>query len=259
MSDASNLVLLHVPQSEAEATAREMFQAGLNDDATRILKAQLHAAPDNGSCWEMLGVILLSDYRIEESVSALESASTLIPLSTGARIALANGYSEQGFHAAAETVLDFLNAEELSTELLETVAAIATANGSYFHAFKWSREAANRNPDCDRTVFNVARNMRLCGYPNHFIMPVLQETIRLAPDVHRYRILFAQLAYHCEDMVSSYGAIANLTIDAIENTTLVDALDLMSELYEWAGDEVRAEACRLRSLNFTVRETKGKG
>ena len=102
MSDASNLVLLHVPQSEAEATAREMFQAGLNDDATRILKAQLHAAPDNGSCWEMLGVILLSDYRIEESVSALESASTLIPLSTGARIALANGYSEQGFHAAAD-------------------------------------------------------------------------------------------------------------------------------------------------------------
>ena len=38
MSDASNLVLLHVPQSEAEVTAREMFQAGLNDDATRILQ-----------------------------------------------------------------------------------------------------------------------------------------------------------------------------------------------------------------------------
>ena len=70
-------------------TAKELFHSGFPQDALQRLRIGLEETPDAGQIWELYGVIQHAQQAFSEALGALETATTLRPLSLGGQHALA--------------------------------------------------------------------------------------------------------------------------------------------------------------------------
>ncbi len=86
---------------EARREAHAVLRAGRAATAERWLRALLAQAPDEANCLWLLGVALLDQDRLEESIATLERARVRAPDFSHARVDLARAYRSAGRAAQA--------------------------------------------------------------------------------------------------------------------------------------------------------------
>ena len=86
---------------EARRQAHAALRTGRAASAERWLRALLAQAPDEVNCLWLLGVALLDQDRLEESLAALERACARAPNFAHARVDLARAYRRAGQAARA--------------------------------------------------------------------------------------------------------------------------------------------------------------
>lgn len=254
MNEAQQLFNLRVDNGTQEA-AKSLYLNGHPKEAIRLLSGHLKTHPDDGRSWEMLGTMYHATGQIASAVSALEHATTLVPLTLVGQYSLADCYLDIGMTHTASDMFEHLMYQKLPTELVPPVVAALSKVGLNFHALELSREAASRNPSCDEAWFSIAHHMALCGYPPCLVVPVLNQAVELEPRNPVYRCTLAKFAIEAEESGIAYRAIANLEPASIQQLACTFCILHFEHLYKTAGDDVRAKACRDR-MNEIIENEK---
>lgn len=202
------------------------------------LSAVVDAAPDEGRLWELLGIGHWEIGQVRESIAALETAMTLVPLGPEATLALGLGYEViQKLPLAKDLFIDLAGRDALPLRVLEPLArGLGRANESGL-ALAMCERAATSQPDELGPLMGMVFYMGRLGRPAEHLLPVLLRALGLAPEDFTIRMLAARCLHDC-----------GLAEDAAELLRVADYLDsscpsclhAMQEIFLAAGDEPAA-------------------
>ena len=261
MSFQAPFILTHRIRDAIQESAISMCRVGHHEEGVRLLHSHLTGHHDDGHAWELLGVILFASGQTHNALCAIETATTLIPITIGAELAIAECYVRLGLEESAHTIIDHILDKSVPSELIPYAVATASTLGMNFHALELCREAATRDPDCEQAWFGVTHYMCLCGYPNRLVLRVLAHVVELAPEVDSYRVTLACMAVNCEDERRAYSSVANMSVESLGAIACAHAMVPLPSLYESVRDDVRISACRKRlaELNSGESHSETKG
>ena len=224
---------------------RTLLEQGDYEQAAKLSAAGVHAHPDDGWLWELLGVAL---HRLDEhagAVDALESATLLKPLATGARYALAGSYDMIG-RRDLSVFLYRLVAEDEQTPLclLPKVASRLGQMEEYSAALDVCRAVVLRNPQHHEAHFGQAFYLRRLGAARECVAIPLSRAHELAPHVALYRIFLAVLR---QEQGRTDEACELLSVVPLDEVHCPESLRRMMTIFYAAHDQQRGDACA-RSL-----------
>ena len=232
------------PLNEICRQAIELHQADQTLQAIGCLNDHLEVEPDCGHAWELLGILASTLEEMTLAMSALERASSLIPLSITAQLVLARCYSRTGFRETAKAIyLHLATLERLDEQHLKPLAEGLGRHGEYQMALAICRQAANRMPDNPEPLLGIVHYMRRLRIPPERILPTLFRAFRLAPEDKDCRISLAWLLH--ETGQSAEGARLLEHVDC-EEFTCIRCLTLMQHIHETVGNVDHANDCRHR-------------
>jgi tetratricopeptide (TPR) repeat protein len=232
-----------VPQ-ELLSQARELWKAGLLEEAREVLSSAIAADTESLRLWEMLGLVTyeMGDKRIAQP--SLERASLLGPLSAAAQVALAKCYdASEHCEAAAAIYRHVARLPEIEVELLEPLAAGLGRAGELEMALEVCRRAARLLPDNPDPLVGIVHYMRRLRRPIERIIPAMFRAHHLEPENSEYRI---SLAWMLHEIGRSDDAAELLEPVPCEEFTCVRCLTLMQRIFEHVGEDERADVCRTR-------------
>lgn len=221
------LALLHDGQAlQAETLARQ----GVDDD------------PDDGSLWQLLGLMRRRRGDLVAARPALEAASLLVPLSPAARCALADCYARTGWPDLARDLYRLLAGDAACpTCLLPAIASGLGSVGDDEAALGVCRELSRREPTRHEALFGIAFYMRRLGHPPEAILPMVARAHELAPGVTPYRVLLALLLGHVGQHHEAADLLREVPPDSIDCPC---CLNRMRAVFRLAGDHAWCRACR---------------
>lgn len=231
---------------------RTLLEQGDYEQAAKLAAAGVDAHPEDGRLWEMLGVAL---HRLDEhagAVDALETATLLKPLVTGARYALAGSYDMVG-RREMSVFLYRMVAEDDQTPLclLPKVASRLGQMEEYSAALDVCRLVVLRNPEHHEAHFGQAFYLRRLGAARECVAVPLGRAHDLAPHVALYRVFLAVLR---QEQGRTEEACELLTAVPLEEVHCPESLRRMMTIFYAGRDQQRGDECarclrRIESLD----------
>lgn len=204
---------------------------------------------NEGTSWELLGILLFADGKFRWAQSAIEHASVLAPLSARAQILLARCYEVSKFVESAAVIYRHLaTCEQLETGMLESLARGLGQIGELELALRVCREAAERMPDHAEPLVGMVHYMRRLNRPVEQIVPVMMRAYRLEPNSSEYCIILAWLLHEAGQTFAAARLLSQLSY---ANLHCAACLTRMQRIFEITGSERNASRCRQRLQALT--------
>jgi tetratricopeptide (TPR) repeat protein len=235
------------PQSVYEFGLR-LYELGDLEACEQLLRVGLLEFPDDGRIVQLQGLVWHARRRYVSAIRALELASTLVPLSLPAQLAMADAYRRCGRPNDARTILSFLaERSDMPTVLLPNLTAGLGIVGEYQQALDVCREASRREPERDEPLYGMAYYMNKLGYPPEVILPLLRQCRALSPECRLYRTSLAVMCGRAGHWEEAYELFAEVDPATLRCQTCVR---FMIRVFEHIGDHERRDAglCRLLEL-----------
>jgi tetratricopeptide (TPR) repeat protein len=235
------------PQSVYEFGLR-LYELGDLEACEHLLRVGLLEFPDDGRIVQLQGLVWHARRRYVSAIRALELASSLVPLSLPAQLAMADAYRRCGRPNDARTILSFLTRRsDMPTVLLPNLTAGLGIVGEYQQALDVCREASRREPDRDEPLYGMAYYMNKLGYPPEVILPLLRQCRALSPESRLYRTSLAVMCGRAGHWEDAYELFADIDPSSLRCQTCVR---FMISVFERIGDHERRDAglCRLLEL-----------
>ena len=227
--------------------AHQLFTSGQVDSAIDVLKAAVSINPDDGACWELLGILLHREEQILDAVDALERATTLSPLTTGGQLALAICYGRLKLRESAHSIYAYLtDSGRVPVHILPFTVKALAGLGDFRRALMLCRRAAQRNPECDQALYGVAYYMSKCGYPREVVLPVLDKVVDLAPEIAQYRIALATLYQQLEQNETAVRILSRLTLAQLSEVNCPRCLRRLADLFDTGSESAKRDFCLSR-------------
>ena len=207
-------------------------------------EAGLQLYPEDGRLWETRGVALRYLGEVKQSMSSLEMATALIPLSPAGQLALASVYCRTGNVESAQCIYEHLTTrDDIPTVMLAELAFGLGEVGNLPAALRSCQEAVRRMPDCDQVWLAMAFFMARLEYSTEQISTVLAKALELCPNPMLYRVDFALLLARCDRTQKAYRLLCEVDIDELLTVRCPPRLDELVKLFREMGDDTRANAC----------------
>jgi len=229
--------------------ARDLINARQHQRAVDILDELSAELPEAAALWELKAAALHALGRRHSAQFALETASSLEPLSWQAQWILADCYLATGSLLAAECILEFLASrlDDAPPQFLPQLAARLGSRGRYHLALEVCRKAAEHQPESGaEAIFGAAYYMSKAGYPIELVLPVLRKAYLLAPDNFRYRLALAQTTHRCGDSATAYELLKHTPLSDLAKVSCRCCMQRLSEIFRHAHDENRYRWCCAR-------------
>jgi tetratricopeptide (TPR) repeat protein len=242
-------------EPDTKQVAAALYQEGFYVETLELVEPELADDPDNGRLWELRG---MAEYALGNSrgaVFALETATTLVPLSRSAQCVLAKGYLSIGKKELAADIYRFLfSLFGLRADLLPHLAAGLGSVGELAMALEACRRASTLDPASAPPLMGMAYYMELLKYPPSLIANVLRKAVSLEPDSFRYRFALATACLKMNKLDEAYETMRKHVDDRqLASIRCKSCLQRLENLFAAAGDSARREACerRLREVEST--------
>ncbi|GIW81956.1 MAG: hypothetical protein KatS3mg105_3763 [Gemmatales bacterium] len=223
----------------------QLYQQGRIDVAAQTLEAALDDDNTNGPLWELMGVLHAARRRFPQAIGALETATTLVPLTPLGQCVLANCYARTGHPDIAHQIYTYLlSHSDLPGELFPAIAKGFGHLGDPAMALEACRRAAEREIDRGESLFGMAYYMSRLHYPAEWIISVLRQAVQLDPNCFQYRIALAALLQKQNQLLEAYEVLARLSCDDLRAVDCVPCLARMRTVFETFGDRQRADVCQ---------------
>lgn len=235
------------------STARLAYESGDLDRAMLLIKRQMRWRTDDGRYWELIGTIQYARGRFAVSVSALERASLLVPLTPASRVCLGHGYGKIGRKALSRDLLEILISDSsLSMPLLLQVAAGLDAIDRPDLAMKACRAASERDSQHAQPYYDLGYYAARCGYPPRISESLARKAVSLSPQTISYRIGLMSLLMKQDRYDDACEIIQDLSNEQIDCIHCRCCLQRIARLYEFAGDYRRTTLCRQKLLTLEL-------
>ena len=229
-------------------TAKALFHSGFPQQALQRLRLGLNDAPNEGGLWELYGVIQHAQQVFPEAIGALETATTLRPLSLGGQLALADCYRRLDSPEAAQTIFQHLaRRSDLPHQYIPDVVCGLAALDDYPTALELTRRAAEQDPQCVQALYGMAYYMARCGYPTELVIPIMDRVVRLAPQELRFRVALGMLHLAAGQHDLAYQVLVKISRSQLASLSCRRCLHQFANLFETRGDETRQCACLVRA------------
>lgn len=228
-------------------TARclELYRRGQSARAGDLARAALADDPEDGTLWQLDGLVRRDGGDFAGALASLETASLLVPLSPAARCGLAECYARLGRPELAGGLYRHLATDPTTpTGLLPAVASGLGSIRDDEAALAVCRTLSRREPGHHQALFATAFYMKRLGYPAEVIVPVVAAAHELAPAFAPYRVLLASLLAALGRADEAYDVSREVSPDS---TRCACCLAKMMTIFRAAGDDARADACRERA------------
>lgn len=225
--------------------ALTLWQSGKLKEALAIVRSALEDNPDDGKLWELCGLIYRSLEECPPCLSALETASSLVPLSFAGQCALADCYAFIEKEDLARDIYNHVLAciDQVSTDLLKALAVGFEVLNDFETALKVTYEAVRREPDLPHHRYAAAFYMSQLNYPIDETTAWARAAIRLSPESPKYRIGLAGFLYRVDRFDDAYDLVCDLSDSEIQDVTCGICLRRLSAIYGSVADEHRARIC----------------
>lgn len=230
------------------------------DEGLCLSQALLKQFPHDGRVWELSGMLFreLTSFRLAQN--ALETATTLIPLSDRAQLALADCYLHFGQRELAEEMFRFLDEKEeissrLRSELKDRFQKLADFE------LQDEREVPSEDRGPQLTAehhYNLAHSMGYLGYPPNCVEQEILRAIELAPECLEYRIGLAGFLSQLHRAEEGYQYVAGLSLREISRLECECCLERLVKVFHAGGDHRRLLACmdRVEEVKRAQRKRK---
>jgi tetratricopeptide (TPR) repeat protein len=230
---------------------REAYECGDLDEALRLLKLHLRQHPDEGRAWEMVGLIQHAKRQYSVSVSAIERASSLVPLIAAGRVCLAHGYIQIGRKALACDLLKAMDRDEsLGASLLLQVATGLDSLDQPALAMQGARTASQLDPQMGQTFYDMGYYAARCGIPPEYTESLARRAISLDPDNVQFRVGLISHLVRNGRPGDAYPVVSRLSNGQLESLRCARCLQRIADIYEQAGDYRRLILCQQRLLQL---------
>ncbi|MEM9586812.1 MAG: hypothetical protein AAGA03_05990 [Planctomycetota bacterium] len=227
--------------------AQAEAECGNHDRCVQFANYAIARDPDSASAWSWLGWGLFSSGLIAEGVEALETASTLGPLTDRTRIELAIAYGALGKRSLSRDLLMMsATTNRLSAECMLRVAAGLEAVDEPELAMEACRRAGRLNPEWPEVHFRMATYAALCGYPSTTSEALYRHAIDLDSENLHYRVGLVSLLIRLNRSREAMQVIDRFVPSRLEEITCTCCLKRIANLYFDIGDLARASACSAR-------------
>lgn len=226
-----------------------LLELGELDEVEERLRTALLTCPDDGRLIQLQGLVWHARRRYAAATRAFELATTLVPLSLAAQLAMADSYRRGGRADDARTILNYLaERPDMPTVLLPNLTAGLGMVGEYQAALDVCRQASQREPDCSEPIYGMAYYMNKLHYPPEVILPLLRRSLEMAPDCKTYRVSLAVMCGRAGHWDEAYELFVEIDPGKVGCQTCIG---FMVHVYERVGDHVRRDACLCRLLELS--------
>ncbi|QDU40917.1 hypothetical protein Mal4_52800 [Maioricimonas rarisocia] len=227
--------------------AQQACSSGDLGRAEGILRTHLRDDQHDGPAWELLGRVLFQQGWVADSVSALETATMLVPLQPASRVCLAHGYGQLGRKELSRDLLVAMIPDPfLSVHLLLQVAGGLDAVGHSELAVQACRSAVRREPDHAQAYYDLGYYMARSGSPTGIVESLARKAVALEPDNVRFRLGLASLLIQDGRHAEGYACVERLKDRQIANIACPCCLRRVVNLFGAAGDSRRVALCQTR-------------
>lgn len=227
-------------------------------DALRHVDRSLAEDPFDGRLWELKGNILARLGRPTVARSALEHASTLVPLSDASWVAMAVALAEEGrADRATATVSTLMEQRRVDPTAIGHAIDLLVALDKGEFAIELARRACDAEPDSPAAYHRLAV---LCSHgrrPEQVVESLYRRAMLLAPEQIDYRIAFATFLFGRQRLGRAYTVLKVLSDDDICGVTCDCCLRRLRDIFVQVGDLDRADVCvaALEALAASPRKT----
>jgi len=234
------------PITEIQQDVLELYRVGQYDQALDMLRPVLTVYPDEGRLWELCGLIHRAMSDCPPCLHALETATTLVPLSFTAQCALADCYVHTDRTELASDIYSHLKKQikRLPVDLLKNLAIGFESLGDIESALEVSREAAFLEPTSAEHRYATAYFMAQMGLPTESVVDWAQEAVRLDPDRAQYRIGLSGLMQTAGRIDEAYECVSVLTQQELKTVPCGKCLERLAQLFQMLEDASREATCR---------------
>ncbi len=227
--------------------ALQLHIQGLVIPALEMLEMRLGEDARDPWCLQLKGVILAELGEIEGSMSAIEQAGVIQPLTIESKLVLAECYLASGKTVAARGMYYKLSTiSEFPFEFLSRLATGLGRTGSIPIAIDVCKRAFELDPGCHHARYGVAYYMAKADYPPELIYPIIRGVIDLAPEIFHYRMAAATILGRMGREDHAYLTVADASSIEICTVDCKCCLRKLSRLYHNAGDSHRHRFCQDR-------------
>ncbi|WP_417382364.1 tetratricopeptide repeat protein [Gimesia sp.] len=215
------------------------------DEGLCLSQSLLKQFPHDGRVWELSGMLFRELTSFKLAQNALETATTLIPLSDRAQLALADCYLHFGQRQLAGEMFQFLYEKEgiapqLHSELKDRLQKLTD---SEHQGEDWDQAELQRPKLTAEHHYNLAHSMGYLGYPPECVEQEILRAIELAPDCLEYRIGLAGFLSQVHRAEEGYQYVAGLSLQEISRLECECCLERLVKVFHAGGDHRRLLAC----------------
>lgn len=225
-----------------------LYEAGLHQECLELACLELEKRPHDGKLWEVRGLAHDALGHRAESMKALETATTLVPLSLAGQCVLARCYAFVGHRELARNMYRHLfSLEPLPDRILAAVAAGLGSVGDSALALEACRRAAARELDSGQPFYGMAHYMVRLNYPLESVAAVLRRAIDVEPDRFQFRFALATACQQLGRLQEAYRVIRPVVnAERLRGIRCVHCVRRMEAIVTAAGDDELRAACRNR-------------
>lgn len=207
-----------------------------------------------GRIWEIRGLAHYGLLEIPSSISDLETANTLVPLSLVAQISLASCYLQEKFVLSAEAIYTHLMAQ-VATFQSHTICTGVAEGLTRLELNSEARQVCQRSllrfPKSHRLNFLCGINLREENEPAVVIKDYFQRALSQNPHSIHYAIEYAKECLTAGDIEEAANTLRPLDP---KNLHCVAALQRLRLVYAQMNDDAMKEICddHLRVLYYKM-------
>jgi tetratricopeptide (TPR) repeat protein len=212
--------------------------------------------PSEGTIWQSLGLVAHASGDFSAAREALESASSLIPLSNSAQMALADVYIHHGQRSLAQVILRHLTktiaVDAVHWPILGTLWREA---GFPRAAMRVWRKLSVNQPTLAEAHYQMALCLREMGADEEELLEPLTEASLLAPESLIYRLALAEVWIHLEEFEQASAVVQDVDIHGV---SCIGCLRRIAQVFEMSGEPKRSCECRTRIDQLLSSVTKSE-
>lgn len=230
----------------------QLFTLGRFEEALDGVQCALVNNQNDGRLWELRGFIHSQRHQWHLARHALETATTLVPLSAAGRVYLAECYRQTGLtDLARELACEMLGDAHIGSSLFLAVAALLDRVGCTRQAVEICQNAIEADPQWAQAWYDLAFYLAKCQPDSGLIEHASRQAVRLDPTKLTFRLVYACRLASQERIEEAYELVCELDQPAINSVCCAGCLRKLQAIYEFIGDEMRAAMCSHVQLKKT--------
>ncbi len=223
------------------------YSSGNLHAAFHAVAAAVTRDKNDGRAWELMGLVLRDLGKPKSAVSALETASLLVPMHPLSQICLAECYAVIGKRRLARDL--YLSQRQIvqeSVQLLLLVAAGLEGIDEPHLAMETCRQASAVDPDSGQVHYDMCFYASRCGSRVSVVENLAWRAVELEPGNVHFRVGLASLLVRLERFDKAHWVVSKLTVEQINQVTCKCCLARIQQLYIDMADEERSQWCHER-------------